>query len=117
VSTVTNTRGGFQRRTITELFEPRPGQWGLRGDPFLWDEMAMRFADLPLPATADDLRALLAEAYARLTGQALEHDDNVRIERYGTGGMSGGLVSPDYWKTQAIPLLLERYQTTCSEGG
>ena len=101
---------------ITDLFAPRPGHWGLRGDPMLWDELAERFAYLPLPASAEDLRALLAEGYVRLTGQALELDDQVRIDRYGTAGMSGGLVSPKFWRTEAIPLLLQRYAACMGDG-
>jgi hypothetical protein len=94
---------------ITDLFAPRPGHWGLRGDPFLWDELVQRFAYLPLPASAEDLRALLEEGYARLTGQALDSDEPVRVDRYGTDGMSGGLVSPDFWRREALPLLLSRH--------
>jgi molybdenum cofactor cytidylyltransferase len=94
---------------ITDLFAPKPGHWGLRGDPHLWDELVRRFAYLPLPASAEDLRALLEEGYERLTGQALESDDHVRVSRYGTDGMSGGLVSPKFWRTEAIPLLLARH--------
>lgn len=100
---------------ITDLFDPKPGHWGLRGDPFLWNEMVDRFAHLPLPASAEELRALLEEAFFRLTGQALESPDHVRVERYGTRGMSGGLVSPEFWKTQAIPMLLMRYPVRMRE--
>ena len=102
-------------KLITDLFDPKPGHWGLRGDPFLWDEMVQRFAHLPLPAKADDLRALLEEAYERLTGQALASDQHVRVERYGTRGMSGGLVSPEFWRAKAIPLLLTRYAAATGE--
>jgi hypothetical protein len=34
---------------ISELFYPAPEQWGLRGDPFLWREMASAFRGVPAP--------------------------------------------------------------------
>ena len=101
---------------ITDLFAPKPGHWGLRGDPMLWEELAERFAYLPLPASAEDLRALLEEGYARLTGQALELDAQVRVDRFGSSGMSGRLVSPKFWRTEAIPLLLKRYAACMGDG-
>ena len=33
----------------SELFEPEPEQWGLRGDPYLWGEMKEYFSDKDTP--------------------------------------------------------------------
>lgn len=32
------------------------------------------------------------------------------IERFAHGGMSSGVVDADFWETEAIPMLVERYR-------
>ncbi|WP_409268579.1 hypothetical protein [Massilia sp. BHUDP2] len=34
---------------MADLFDPMPWQWGLRGDPFLWMEMAHALCHAPIP--------------------------------------------------------------------
>lgn len=95
--------------TIAALFQAGPKQWGLRGDPHLWNEMRGRFSDTPLPATADELSALIEAAFESLTGQPISTRDPFFIERLSHGGMSSGYVSPEFWRDKAIPFLLARY--------
>ena len=35
-------KSNFHKNTVSELFNEEPRQWGLRGDPFLWDEMRIK---------------------------------------------------------------------------
>jgi hypothetical protein len=48
---------------ISELFRHPPSHWGLRGDPFLWGEMARKIGTLPLPGTKKEFEQLLAGTF------------------------------------------------------
>jgi hypothetical protein len=95
---------------LAQLFQDRPTQWGLRGDPYLWDELAAALADHAYPETEEELAALLEQTYAQLTGVPLSSLDPVFVERLSHGGMSSGYVSPQFWAETAIPLLRARYR-------
>jgi hypothetical protein len=99
-------------RTIGALLEEEPIQWGLRGDPYLWREMRQRFADAPLPGTVEELIALVEQEFAVLTGHQVSEPEHFYIERYNHGGMSGGGISPEFWRERALPLLVARYRRT-----
>jgi len=94
------------------LFETGPHQWGLRGDPHLWRELQAALATRPKPQTAPELAALIAHELRRLTGVDVmtTTDNELRIERYPSAGMSGGFVSPPTWRDRIIPMLTERFQ-------
>ena len=95
--------------TIAELFRPEPFRWGLRGDPYLWRDMQQRLAAVGRPATEDELVATIAAMFEELTGHAISHADCIHLEKYSHGGMSSGMVSPEFWRNTAIPLLRQRY--------
>ena len=97
-------------KTIGDLFQQKPWQWGLRGDPYLWQEMADHFADIPLPDSAAQLKQLLTQLFESLTGQPITAEKFIPVERFPRGGMSGGMISPEFWRETAVPLLLTRYQ-------
>ena len=93
------------------LFNEKVHQWGLRGDPHLWDELHDALSSQPSPTTANELEQLIIGEVRRLCGTDLTttHDAAVHIERYPTTGMSGGNVDPAYWREHLIPLLISRY--------
>ncbi len=95
--------------TVGDLFDPRPGRWGLRGDPYLWDELAQALADVRLPRRKRDLWRVLTTAFREATGHSLNACEMVRIDRFDTGGMSGGMISGEFWRETAIPLIVGRY--------
>ncbi len=94
---------------VADLFQQKPVQWGLRGDPHLWQEMADHFAQTPLPGSSEQLKQLLIQAFATLTGQPLTTETHIRVERFPRIGISGGMVSPEFWRETAVPLLLKRF--------
>lgn len=96
-------------KTIGDLFQDKPWQWGLRGDPYLWEEMQSHFAHTPLPDQAEQLEQLLAQAFETLTGQPIAAEKFIAVERFPRSGMSGGMVSPEFWRETAVPLLLKRF--------
>ncbi|MEZ4828789.1 MAG: hypothetical protein R3C61_21260 [Bacteroidia bacterium] len=95
--------------SLDKIFYPRPGQWGLRGDPYLWDEMALLFASLPVPETVEAFEQLFYEVFEQLTGVSAYSGKNILIDRFPSGGMSGGMVSTPFWRDTALPLLRERF--------
>lgn len=101
--------------TIGNLFELPPSQWGLRGDPYLWEDMGRLFRPVPLPGSADILEAMLEAAFFVSTGHLISTDQEMFfIDRFSGGGMSSGCVSPIFWREQAIPLIIERFVARAS---
>ena len=96
--------------TVALLFGETPQQWGLRGDVHLWREMRERFESVPLPPDPSALDGLLAEAFESLTGCSIESDGYCFVKRLDHGGMSGGCVSPPWWRGTALPLLRSRHR-------
>ncbi|AYQ92268.1 hypothetical protein [Burkholderia gladioli] len=93
---------------FSSLFEPPPAQWGLRGDPHLWEAMRAALRGQALPASAEALEASIAERYLDLTGQALDLPDRLHVPAFAHGGMSSGMISPRFWRDTALPLLRAR---------
>lgn len=96
--------------TIGELFAKEPRQWGLRGDPWLWEAFARRSEGLELPASRGVLEGTLRQWFGAEVGVALSspHHDTVFVERFAHGGMSSGHVSLSWWREKGMPLLLRR---------
>lgn len=96
--------------SVAELFREEPIQWGLRGDPYLWREMAEHLADTPWPASEEELTRRLLQLFEQLAGISLDDPNPVHLTRHAHGGMSSGMISSTFWRERAIPLLVERYQ-------
>lgn len=101
-----------QNRTIGQLFEVEPLQWGLRGDPFLWKEMRAHFLSVSLPSTASELDVRIAQAFELLTGHPITEASEFYVNKYAHGGMSSGMISPEFWRNEALSLLRSRYVET-----
>lgn len=95
---------------LSSIFDNKPSQWGLRGDPYLWEELSTQFRNIDIPSTEEDFLAIFKEKYMELTKVSLDEDRNIYIERFSRGGMSSGMVSYEFWRERALPLLLERYR-------
>ena len=97
--------------TVSSLFSPEPIQWGLRGDPHLWREMAEHFKDVECPQSSAELSAMLEEMFFKLTGFPVSHSRHFRMDRHAHGGMSSGGIAIEFWRETAFPLLLLRFTT------
>jgi hypothetical protein len=95
---------------VSNLFDPEPETWGLRGDPHLWRALRARLVGQDSPASADELASLLHAAFSELAGTDLVSDpaSSVYREQYAHGGMSSGMISLDTWRQRLMPMLLER---------
>ena len=87
----------------------KPDYWGLRGDPYLWAELEEALSAFDKPTTSDGFELLINRVMQRL-GIDLEGDvPEQYIDRYPTGGMSGGYVDLKRWRDSFIPMLLSRF--------
>lgn len=98
-----------QPHTVAQLFEEEPLQWGLRGDPYLWQRMREHFAKTPLPAQVTELERQVTQAFLELTGRPLSTPEPFHMDELAHGGMSSGFVSPEFWREQGLPLLRGRH--------
>lgn len=76
----------ISKRYISEIFEDRPIQWGLRGDPFFWNDLKEYFNDVEFPYSEADLVSNIMRLHVEITGQELTVDNEVYTERYNNGG-------------------------------
>jgi hypothetical protein len=98
-----------QEINASSLFDAKPDQWGLRGDPYLWEEMKHAIGGLHLIESEVQLISLVERTFEQLTGVSVSTSGDILIERYKHGGMSSGYVSTEFWRNIAIPLLRVRY--------
>ena len=96
-------------KTVATLFEEEPMRWGLRGDPHLWNEMREHFEEKPLPESVDELIKLIETLFEALTGHPISERDSFVVERISDGGMSRGMISPEFWRDKVLPMLRVRY--------
>ena len=80
--------------TIKVLFEPKPLQWGLRGDPYLWEAMRNNFAETPIPNDTENLDTLIRQQFKEITSHSLDEVKLFKMKQFNNGGMSGGGVFP-----------------------
>ncbi|RZK33204.1 MAG: hypothetical protein EOO61_15710 [Hymenobacter sp.] len=93
---------------LQRIFHPKPDQWGLRGDPYLWQELEYVCTSLQLPGSAAEIDSLLQCLYLNLVGEALAHGRQPFVARYQGGGMSSGHLEANFWLERGFPLLKSR---------
>lgn len=93
-------------RYLSEMFNIQPPNWGLRGDPYLWQDMKKAFADTPFPYNAHEIVVDVHRIFLEKTGEELSNTARPYVEAYDHGGPSAGKVSGKFWLGTAIPLLL-----------
>ena len=96
--------------TVTDLFEPIPEQWGLRGDPYLWMEMRSALNHVSIPDRVDTLGPIISSLFFVLTGAELSPKIQVHVARFERGGMSSGMVDGEFWHNTFIPMVQQRAQ-------
>src|SRR5690242_20372029 len=101
-----------KRNTLSQIFKEEPPRWGLRGDPYLWNEMKSVLEDHAYPDTEEDFNILLEQTFEKLTGGSIKVPRPVFVERYSHGGMSSGNVSTEFWIEVGFPMLRERFRQT-----
>ena len=109
---------GTTGTTMSVLFQPEPGRWGLRGDPHVWTAMRRALAQTPIPGCAEDGNQLLDDTFRNVVGARhadTAFGDAIHLNKFDHGGMSGGQVHLETWLTKLMPLLKSRLQSALSE--
>jgi hypothetical protein len=97
-------------KSIGSLFRSPPEPWwGVRGDPYLWRDLARVFRPVPMPDSVETLRSMLDAAFLALTSHSITTRNWVYVDRYAHGGMSSGHVDPEFWRERGFPLILDRF--------
>lgn len=96
------------KENTSELFE-EPFQYGLRGDPFLWKDLKVRYEYSDIK-NLDDFKELLIAGFKENTGNDPIQGKNFGVSHFNFGGMSSGMVSSDFWIEKGFPLLEERFE-------
>ncbi|MFD3449765.1 hypothetical protein ACFDTO_34900 [Microbacteriaceae bacterium 4G12] len=93
---------------VSVIFNKKPEEWGLRGDPFLWNDLENAFSQVLLPCTEEEFMLKMNEYFLTLTGHDLEENNDFYVEQYNKGGMSSGYICPEFWRNELVPLLIQR---------
>ena len=100
-------------KLIMEVFKNKPNQWGLRGDPELWEKLRLKFQNTEVPTNSREFNTLLEEQFDSLINSGEKKSDGIIwFEEFSQNGMSGGSVSIVWWKETGLPLLKERFETS-----
>lgn len=93
---------------ISAIFEVVPTSWGLRGDPYFWEDLKHHFANCTLPYCVQDFENEVRSFFYEITGEPLTGDCQVYVAKYAHGGMSSGMICGSFWTDHGIPLLVKR---------
>ena len=97
------------------VFRSTPAGWGLRGDPILWAKLHGKFKRNIAPDSEEEFHARLESLIKEITGENLNAKDKdmvfvPQIYEQSSDGSSSGMVSFDFWRETAIPLLCARFR-------
>lgn len=91
--------------TLGHLMSKKPASWGLRGDPFLWEDIKNSYKDQILDYYYLEME--IENIYFNLTEHTFD-DGDFFFEKYSHGGLSSGMVSSDFWRNKFISIIRDR---------
>lgn len=99
-------------KLIGDIFEDEPRQWGLRGDPHMWQELRNSLSDLKENLNQIEFEKELDKRFNRIVQQEGKQTSNetVWFESFPQLGMSGGSISLNWWQETGLPLIKNRYK-------
>ena len=97
---------------VSVIFTPKPERWGLRGDPYLWQLLKIKYQTVELPYPPEKLPEDITRIVAELIGKEPRPNGHYKVETFSKihVGMSTGMIAWDYWLETAIPLLMKRLE-------
>lgn len=101
----------MERKKYVEcIFINKPEQWGLRGDPVLWEILKDYYAYIKLPYSCEYLENDIYKLFFQITGSKLSRTCVCQSDKLASskGGISNGTVSGRFWIDKGIPLLKKR---------
>ncbi len=99
-------------KLIESIFENEPGQWGLRGDPHMWQELRKSLNDLKESINQIEFEEELEKRFNGIVQQKGKQTSNetVWFESFPQLGMSGGSISLSWWQETGLPLIKNKYK-------
>jgi hypothetical protein len=98
------------KRDVSWIFSPDPPHWGLRGTPYLWNDMREYCKDVEGVKTGEDIKRLLYNLFNKFTGRMLQEGEIIYVKKYNPGhGISAGCIAMTWWVKIGVPLLVARY--------
>jgi hypothetical protein len=105
-------------RLVTDLFDPEPLQWGLRGDPWVWRALSAHLSGMYLPPSMGEVEMLLYASFDRVVRIELATEPApwvFRPEFANDPGLSSGNVHLETWRSTLLPLLIDRARSQLAE--
>ena len=102
------------KQDFSVIFEEEPKQWGLRGDPYLWQEMKEECAGKKFPYFEDAIVEYVSIKFQEVSGVPLTYDARPYVEKFAHGGMSSGHLCGVFWMGRGIAKLIENYRKASS---
>jgi hypothetical protein len=95
---------------LADGFDVVHRQWGLRGDPHVWEALRTAVGGDPTPADPAEVQAAFSAGLRRVAGIDVESGDGQAVQRgeFAHGGMSSGMVDVGWWRDRGVPLLVQR---------
>lgn len=99
-------------QTINDLFNAKPSQWGLRGDPYLWKELRNSLMEIESPLSQAAFEEALEHQFYHFIERHGKQtsEDIIWFEHFPQSGMSGGLISLKWWQETGLPFLKNRFR-------
>ena len=97
------------KEMLSSLLLQPPERSGLRGDQFLWIELLKKLSAEAIPDSDEKLLAIVHKQLEEILGEEIKSEKEYFRESLNFGGMSGGMVSGEYWLKTGIPYILEKY--------
>lgn len=97
---------------IEYIFKNKPGQWGLRGDPYMWEELKNSFSGFNKNLNQTEFDEELENRFNRIIEQKGNRaiKEVVWFESFPQFGMSGGVISLKWWREIGLPLIKNKYK-------
>jgi hypothetical protein len=96
---------------VTDLFDPEPLEWGLRGDPWVWRALAQHLSGTYIPPSMGEVERLIYASFDRVVGVDLSTETRPWIYRSqfdNDTGLSAGNIHLETWRVTLLHLLIER---------
>jgi len=99
------------KNVFQEIFKENPTSWGLRGDPYMWEELRSHMTNIGHKFTVKEFDNYITGFFINflLANGKKVGEDIYHVRCFPAEGMSGGKVSMVWWQEIAKTELIVRY--------
>ena len=97
---------------VESIFEEKPVQWGLRGDPYMWKELKKSLSGFTEHLNQIEFETELEKQFYDFIAREgkRKSNDTVWFKSFPQLGMSGGSISLTWWQEIGLPLIKSKYK-------